>query len=146
MKQIFLLLLSALVLFPASGLARSEQEPPSVEARTGLSANKAFLPEPDEAIIQISGAVCSFCSLGIQRKIATLSFVDQSRFNKGSVVDIKTQRIRIALKPGGRMDLVQVYQAILQGGYEPVMAIVASEEGLVTYDDKRRKCSDTAPC
>lgn len=103
---------------------------------------------PNEAVIKVSGAVCSFCTLGIQKKLEKLSFIETSKYNKGSLMDIEKQRLTIAIKPDQTLDLEQVYDTILNGGYEPHGAAVGMLDGdIVHYDAKGRQCDiSTSSC
>jgi hypothetical protein len=98
----------------------------------------------NEAVIQVSGVVCSYCSFGIQKKLSRLPFVDRTKYNKGSIVDIETQRITIAIKPGETFDVKQVYKSVLDGGYNPVKAYVGGSNNTIIYDADGEVC--TASC
>lgn len=90
-----------------AGLARAEDEPPMVE--------------PNQAIIQVKGVVCSFCAYGAEKNLARLDFLDPSPFGgNGVLVDIHTHRITLALAAGKSVDYAAIDNAILKGGYDPV--------------------------
>ena len=77
--------------------------------------------EPNQAIVQVNGIVCSFCAYGTEKKLSKLSFLDDSQFgDDGVLIDIQSHRITLALQPDQEIDLAQVYYAIKKGGYDPV--------------------------
>ena len=80
-----------------------------------------IVAEPNQAIVQVNGIVCSFCAYGTEKNLAKLSFLDDSRFgDDGVLIDIQSHRITLALQPDQAIDLAQVYNAIKKGGYDPV--------------------------
>ena len=87
---------------------------------------------PGEAVIIVHGIVCSFCSQGVTRNLSKLPFIDKSKYTKGVKVEIEDQKVTIAIKPDGTLDLAQVFKSILKGGYEPVEAYVSDVGGNVT--------------
>ena len=86
-----------------------------------------------EAVLIVHGIVCSFCSQGVTRNLSRLSFIDKSKYTKGVKVEIEDQKVTIAIKAGSQLDLNQVYDSILDGGYEPIEAYVSDADGRVTY-------------
>ena len=101
---------------------------------------------PGEVIVQVKGIVCSFCSQGIQKKLSKLSYIDHSKYNKGSVVDIETQQITIAVKPSETFDLKATYKSIRKGGYVPVKTYVGSTGGTLIYNAEGLQCIDSIMC
>ncbi len=92
---------------------------------------------PNQAIVQVNGIVCSFCAYGAEKNLAKLSFLDASQFgNDGVLIDIRSHRITLALQPDQDVDLVQVYNAIKKGGYDPVSFYV-NVHGRVQKDGNR---------
>ena len=87
---------------------------------------------PNEVMIQVNGVVCSFCSQGIRKKLSKFSFIDRSKYKKGVKMDIKKQRCFVASKPETKVDMKALYQAIKDGGYEPVKGFIADSKGTVT--------------
>ena len=97
---------------------------------TLLAANAAYadqgniigtVVEPNQAIVQVNGIVCSFCAYGAEKNLSRLPFLDESQFgDNGVLIDIQSQRITLALQPDQQIDLAQVYAAIKKGGYDPV--------------------------
>lgn len=98
-------------------------------------------PAPNEAVVRVSGVVCSFCSQGLQKKLSKLPFVDRSKYKKGIHVSIEDQLVTIALKPDLALDLALVYDKMRSGGYEPSKAWVANAEGDIAIFD-----ASGAPC
>jgi len=80
-----------------------------------------IVAEPNQAVIQVNGIVCSFCAYGTEKNLSKLSFLDDSQFgDNGVLIDIQSQRVTLALQPDQKIDLAQVYNAIKKGGYDPV--------------------------
>ena len=120
MKSLFVLSITILLLQPFVSVAD----------------DAGFTAKPNEAIFQVHGVVCSFCSVGLQKKLSKLSFVDRSKYKKGIHVAIKDQRVTMALKPGSEVDLKEAYKSIKSGGYDLLKAVVADQNGNLTFYDK----------
>lgn len=78
-------------------------------------------------VIDVSGIVCQFCSLGVAKKVSKLPFIDQSKFDKGVKVDIHNQRVTIAVK--NDLDQAALYTAIKDGGYHPIETYTVLADG-----------------
>ena len=85
-----------------------------------------------EAVIIVHGIVCSFCSQGVTRNLSKLSFIDKSKYTKGVKVEIEDQKVTIAIIPGAKINLNEVTQSILDGGYEPIEAYVSDANGKIS--------------
>ncbi|MBL4799600.1 MAG: hypothetical protein JKY50_19525 [Oleispira sp.] len=85
----------------------------------------AVTVERNQAVIQVKGVVCSFCAYGTEKALSKLSFLDKSQFgNDGVLMNIHTHRITLALQPGQKLNVAQVYDAIIKGGYDPTAVYV----------------------
>jgi len=103
---------------------------PLVFCVTLLATNVAYadqgntaeiLAEPNQAVVQVNGIVCSFCAYGTEKNLSKLRFLNDAQFGgDGVLVDIQLHRITLALQPDQELDLAQVYNAIKKGGYDPV--------------------------
>jgi len=109
-----------------------DHEHPVMESSGPLILGEDINLNPNEALLEVHGIVCSFCSYGIQKKLSKLPFVDTDKYKKGSHVSIEDQQITIAIREGHVFDLMAVFDAIKSGGYEPVQAFVADEAGNIT--------------
>lgn len=89
-------------------------------------------PKPNEAIIEVHGIVCSFCSQGVTRKLAKLPFIDASKYTKGVKVEIEQQKVTIAIKRGTTLDIKEVFDSIRSSGYEPIKATIYQDEKIIT--------------
>jgi len=76
--------------------------------------------EANQVKIQVNGIVCSFCSFGVEKNLSKLDFLNASKLKHGVLVDVENQRITLAIKKGKKIDLMEVYDSIKKGGYEPV--------------------------
>ena len=127
MKALFVLSMAILLLLPISS--------PAVDVN--------FTAKPNEAVFQVHGVVCSFCSVGLQKKLSKLSFVDRSKYKKGIHVAIEEQRVTVAVKPDTKVDMKAAYKSIKSGGYDLLKAVVADKDGSLTYYNKDGKiCTD----
>ena len=85
--------------------------------------------KPNEVIMEVHGVVCSFCAQGVKKKLRKFKFVDRSRLNKGIAMNMKNQRITVAIKSGAKVDVQGLFKAVLSGGYEPISALIADKDG-----------------
>ena len=85
--------------------------------------------KPNEVIIEVHGVVCSFCAQGVKKKLRKFKFVDRNRLNKGISMNMKNQRITVAIKSGEKVDVQGLFKAVLSGGYEPIAALISDEDG-----------------
>ena len=77
--------------------------------------------KPGQAVVQVNGIVCSFCSYGTEKNLSKLGFLDSTQLGgKGVLTDIKTGQTTLALKKGEAIDFDGIYKAVKKGGYEPV--------------------------
>lgn len=98
----------------------------------------------NEAIFEVHGIVCSFCSVGLQKKLSQLPSIDMSKYKKGVHVEIETQKVTIALKPDAKLDVKAAYEAIKSGGYEPVNVTIIGKNGAITtYNADGELCTAT---
>ena len=81
---------------------------------------KDIVVKPNQAVIQVSGIVCSFCAYGTEKNVSKLDFLDASYFGDGVMIDIETYQLTVALNPKRRMDLKSLDKAIKDGGYDPL--------------------------
>ena len=100
------------------------------------AAEADFTAKPNEAVFQVHGVVCSFCSVGLQKKLSKLPFVDRSKYKKGIHVAIEEQRVMVAIKPDMKVDIKAAYKSIKSGGYDLLKAVVADKNGNLTYYNK----------
>ena len=71
-------------------------------------------------LVHVHGLVCSFCAQGVTKKVSKLSFIDTTKYTKGVKVEIEEQKLTIAVKPEGELDVEALFDAIKSGGYDPV--------------------------
>jgi hypothetical protein len=74
---------------------------------------------PNQAKLEINGAVCAYCAYGMQKGLSKMGCVDQSQGHKGVESDIENQIITIHLKEGEKVDLKEMTEKIRKSGYEP---------------------------
>ena len=80
-----------------------------------------IIVQSQQAVVQVKGIVCSFCSYGTEKNLSKLSFLDSTKMGgDGVMTDIKTGQTTLALKEGEAIDFDGIYKAVKEGGYEPV--------------------------
>ena len=120
MKSIYTLALAATIAStPLFSFAEDGHEHISLDDVPATTTLNVPVKE-NEAVVVVHGIVCSFCSYGVRKKLSKLDFIDKDRYDKGVHVDIKNQRVTIALKPSTPVDFDEVYKQIKAGGYEPI--------------------------
>ena len=82
---------------------------------------KDIVVKPNQAVIQVSGIVCSFCAYGTEKNVSKLDFLDASHFGDGVMIDIETYQLTVALNPNKHIDLKSLDKAIRDGGYDPLI-------------------------
>ncbi|OFX11820.1 MAG: hypothetical protein A3G22_06455 [Alphaproteobacteria bacterium RIFCSPLOWO2_12_FULL_40_11] len=109
----------------------------SANSYAAVNTNESNISlNPNEVLLEVHGIVCSFCSFGVQKKLSKLSFVDLSKYKKGSLIEIEKQRVTIAIKPNEQADIKLVYDSIRSGGYNPKQAWISDANGKITHYDK----------
>ncbi len=93
----------------------------------------------NEVIFKVHGIVCSFCSVGVRKKLSKLPFIDKSKYKNGVHVLIEKQTVIAAIKPDIAPDILSAYQAIKSGGYDPVKAIMKNNDGEITIYNSEGK-------
>jgi len=126
---LFILILSMLIIAPVNA-GQDEMQNHQHDANAKIATgSEAISIQANEVIMQVHGIVCSFCTQGIKKKLAKFSFIDRTRLNKGILMDIENQRITIAIKLGETADIQGMFAAVLSGGYEPISALLADQQG-----------------
>ncbi len=92
---------------------------------------------PNQAKLEINGAVCAYCAYGMQKALSKMECVDRSQGHKGVESDIENQIITIHLKSGGKLDLQEMSRRIRKGGYEPRVFHVRAKGRAVTEGGRR---------
>jgi len=149
MKQFTTLCFIAFSLFTSSiGFTDEEGKEHSHE---GLPISKGPLTDttvkPNEVVFEVHGIVCSFCSMGVERKLSKLSFIDHTKYRNGVYVAIENQKVTAAIKPGETVDINAAYDAIKSGGYEPANAYMTGEDGLlIIFNAEGIQCTVAISC
>ena len=66
------------------------------------------------------GMCCQSCAIGVRVHVATMNFVDTSRFNKGVKLNALTQVVTVAVKDDAKVHPNAIKVAVQRAGYEPV--------------------------
>ena len=131
MKGVSLIgLITTVILLIASSIGSANQDADPISVDT------------NRAVIQVKGVVCSFCAFGAEKNLSKLSFLDESQYGDGVLIDIHTHRITLAIQPGKKLNLQAVYEAIKAGGYDPVKAYV-NMQGKVNKSGNRYLLTST---
>lgn len=126
---IALMLVSFPVIAEHNGVAHSHENMPTADKPLVLPDVKL---SSNEVLLEVHGIVCSFCSKGVQNKIGALSFVDTTKYIKGTLVEIESQRVIVAIKPGLQANISELFDAVKSGGYDPVAAYKLNEKKVLT--------------
>ena len=94
-------------------------EAPSDGATPAPAADRPTT-ELHRAVVQVNGVVCSFCAHGLEKALSRLDGVDPEPYGNGILVDIESQRVTLALRPGSALDFAEVHRRIVKAGYDPV--------------------------
>lgn len=119
MKKLFIIL-SLILTFSVFAEATPEVETTEAHATTAIN---------NSVVMEVHGIVCSFCSVGIRKKLAKFNFIDKNRYKKGMIMDIENQKITVAIKAGETVDIQGMFKAIKSGGYEPISATITDNAG-----------------
>ena len=76
--------------------------------------------EKQVALLYVKGMTCPSCAIGIRVKLKRLKFVDTKRYKSGLDMDVETQLLTLALKPGQKSDDKLIAKSIWDAGYIPV--------------------------
>lgn len=82
----------------------------------------AFGAERQVVDIAVKGMTCPFCAYGLEKNLGKASEVEQAS------ASLKSQNVRIVLKPGKAPDIERYKQLIHDAGFTPGEAHVSKEE------------------
>lgn len=72
--------------------------------------------------IAVKGMTCPFCAYGLEKSLAKVSEVDQV------ITSLKSQNVRIVLKPGTQPDIERYKKLIHDAGFTPGETKVSKED------------------
>ena len=112
----------------ALGCATAANKPLTKEERAAKvsdsqrieSVTKELKEEPKTLAFFAKGMCCQSCAIGVRVHVASMNFVDQSRFNKGVKLNALTQVVTVALKDDAKVHPQALRLAVQRAGYEPV--------------------------
>lgn len=107
-----------------------------VFATTAFADDRPVVVEENQAVVQVNGVVCSFCAYGAEKALSELDCLDKAEFGDGVLIDIDTHRITLAIRPGEKIPLREIYQRIKKAGYDPITLYVRSRGTLESSGDK----------
>ncbi len=96
-------------------------------ANVALADDDPVVVEENQTVVQVNGVVCSFCAYGAEKALSKLDCLDKAEFGNGVLIDIDTHRITLAMRPGEKIPLREIYQRIKKAGYDPITLYVRSE-------------------
>ena len=128
MKQLQLSLSILTLLGITIANVKAEENPEATQVVRNTVAISILKAESEVALIYAKGLCCASCGIGVRKKISKLDFVDKKRFNKGVVLDAKTQLVTIALIKGKSAVSTALATAVEDAGYDP-MHIYTLKEG-----------------
>ncbi len=96
-------------------------------ANVALADDGPVVLEENQTVVQVNGVVCSFCAYGAEKALSKLDCLNKAEFGDGVLIDIDTHRITLAMRPGEKIPLREIYQRIKKAGYDPITLYVRSE-------------------
>jgi hypothetical protein len=104
----------------ADRLAKEQRAAKVSEGQRLDSVKKDLAGHPDTLAFFAKGMCCQSCAIGIRIYVAGMSFVDQTRFNKGIKLNPLTQVVTVAIKGDKEVNPRALAVAVRRAGYEPV--------------------------
>ena len=104
----------------ASSVGYAETHTHTDSEKSRAEEDVEVVVEPHQTVVQVNGVVCSFCAYGAEKSLAKLDGLDTAQFGNGVLIDINTHRITLAMVPGKRIPLRDIYNRIKKAGYDPV--------------------------
>ena len=75
---------------------------------------------PKSVAFFAKGMCCQSCAIGVRVHVASMNFVDKSRFNNGVKLNALTQVVTVAVKDEAKVHPHALKVAVQRAGYEPV--------------------------
>jgi hypothetical protein len=75
---------------------------------------------PQSVAFFAKGMCCQSCAIGVRVHVASMDFVDQTRFNRGVKLNALTQVVMVAVKGGEKVQTQALKVAVQRAGYDPV--------------------------
>ncbi len=105
-------------------------------AAAAIADDSPVVLEENQAVVQVNGVVCSFCAYGAEKALSKLDCLDSAEFGNGVLIDIETHRITLAMRPGEKIPIRDIYQRIKKAGYDPITLYVRSQGTLERSGEK----------
>ena len=105
-------------------------------SQVALGEELPMVVEENQTVVQVNGMVCSFCAYGAEKALSDLDCLDAADFGNGVFVDIDTQRITLALRPGEKIPFREIYKRIEKSGYDPLTFYLRAEGRLERVGEK----------
>ena len=105
-------------------------------ASVAFAGDGVFVLEENQVAVQVNGVVCSFCAYGAEKALSKLDCLNQAEFGDGVLIDIETHRITLAMRPGEKIPIRDIYQRIKKAGYDPITLYVRSQGTLERSGEK----------
>lgn len=105
-------------------------------ANVAFANDRPVVLEENQTVVQVNGVVCSFCAYGAEKALSKLDGLDHTEFGNGVLIDIGAHRITLALRPGEKIPLRDIYQRIVKAGYDPITFHIRSVGTLERFGDR----------
>ena len=120
MKTLTALLLGSLMVSCVTGGPKAKKLTAAERAEIRMaSAERQLRAHPNLVFVYAEGLCCPSCAIGIRKNVRQLDFVDQSRPESGVGLDVKTQLVKVSVKPKHTVDQLKLAKAIDDAGYKP---------------------------
>ena len=103
----------------------------SVEVRNRV-ANAVLNARPTTVLLYARGLCCPSCAIGVRKTVSRLSFVNRDKPNDGVDLDPKHQLVEVAVREGQSAIASELWQAIIDAGYDPITIFRLGADGMET--------------
>ena len=107
----------------------------SVDVRNRV-ASEVLNDRPTVVLLYARGLCCPSCAIGVRKTVSRLSFVDRDKPNDGVELDPKHQLVEVSVKKGQSAVASDLWQAIMDAGYDPVTIFRRGTDGMETESYK----------
>lgn len=138
MKLLYTLIALSLCSATLTVNARAEY-PIATEENRMAGAQEHLADQPNQLAIYTRGLVCYSCAIGLRIHIGKLDGVDETKLDKGMLLDPKNQLVLIAYDPTMPISIQATKKAIDKAGYEPTHYYKWDGERVVTVQFEEGK-------
>ena len=102
-----------------------------VEVRNRV-ATEVLSARPTVVLLYARGLCCPSCAIGVRKTVSRLGFVNRDEPNDGVQLDPKHQLVEVAVRGGQSAVASELWQAIMDAGYDPITIFRMGPNGMET--------------